>query len=348
MEKFYKKIMLLLHENRHNKVRRKRKDGEVKRNQQLSREMSLERWQNKVKRKADRKKRVMLIRIAIATTIATCFAILFLMPIILTITNSFMSASEISSNYGKVFATNESGGKVFISDKVNLKFIPDIVSFSQYMTVLLKSPDYLIKFWNSVILTVPIVVFQLIIATVAAFGFTRYQGRVKELIFFAYIILMLMPYQVTLVPNFLVSGWLNLLETRWSIWLPGIFSPFAVFLLTKYMRKIPSSYMEAAQIDGAGEWQLFMKIAMPLCKGAIGSVAILVFIDYWNMVEPPLILMKDSQYHPLSVFLARINEGEIGLAFAVATIYMVPPILVFLYGEDYLVEGITYQGGIKG
>lgn len=114
------------------------------------------------------------------------------------------------------------------------------------------------------------------------------------------------------------------------------------------MRRIPESVMEAAQIDGAGEWQIFKSICMPLCKGALCSVAILIFIDYWNMVEQPLILLSDSEMHPLSVFLSKINEGEVGLAFAVATIYMVPPILVFLYGEDYLVEGITYQGGIKG
>lgn len=159
---------------------------------------------------------------------------------------------------------------------------------------------------------------------------------------------MLMPYQVTLVPNYLVSEWLHILDTNWAIWLPGIFSPFAVYLLTKYMRRIPLSVMEAAQIDGAGEWQIFRKICMPLCKGAMCSIAILIFIDYWNMVEQPLILLSDPEKHPLSVFLSKINSGEIGLAFAVATIYMVPPILVFLYGEDYLVEGITYQGGIKG
>lgn len=295
-----------------------------------------------------RKKIYENMRISIATVIAAFFAILFLMPIVLTITNSFMSSSEISANYGSVFATNDKGGKVYISEKVNLKFIPDIVSFSQYTTVLLKSPEYLLKFWNSVILVVPIVVFQLLVAAGASFGFSRYRGRIKELIFFVYIILMLMPYQVTLVPNYLVSDWLHILDTNWAIWLPGIFSPFAVFLLTKYMRRIPVSVMEAAQIDGAGEWQIFTKICMPLCKGAMCSIAILIFIDYWNMVEQPLILLSDSNKHPLSVFLSKINSGEIGLAFAVATIYMVPPILVFLYGEDYLVEGITYQGGIKG
>ena len=283
-----------------------------------------------------------------ATAIAACFAILFLLPIILTITNSFMSATELSANYGPVFATTSTGGKVYISEKVNLKFIPDMVSFSQYITVLFKSPDYLLKFWNSVILVVPIVVFQLLVASLASYGFARYRGRIREIIFFSYIILMLMPYQVTLVPNYLVSDWFGLLDTRWAIWLPGIFSPFAVFMLTKFMRRIPTSVIEAAQIDGAGEMQIFRKICMPLCKGALCSVAILVFIDYWNMVEQPLILLSDSEMHPLSVFLSKINEGEIGLAFAVATIYMVPSLLIFLYGEEYLVDGITYQGGIKG
>lgn len=288
------------------------------------------------------------IKLILITFFAGSFALLFLMPIILTITNSFMSASEISANYGQVFATTDTGGKTFIAERVNLKFIPDMVSFSQYITVLLKSPDYLFKFWNSVILVLPIVVFQLFVASGAAYGFTRYRGRLKEIIFFLYIILMLMPYQVTLVPNYMVSDWLGILDTRWAIWLPGIFSPFAVFLLTKYMRRIPVGVMEAAQIDGAGEWQIFRSICMPLCKGALCSVAILIFIDYWNMVEQPLILLADTELHPLSVFLSKINEGEVGLAFAVATIYMVIPLLVFLYGEDYLVEGITYQGGIKG
>lgn len=302
----------------------------------------------RIKRAVSRKKALAISRLTLATIVAAFFAILFLAPIVLTITNSFMGASEISSNYGSVFATNSNGGKVYISEKVNLKFIPDMVSFSQYATVLFKSPDYLYKFWNSVALVGPIVVFQLLVASLASYGFARYRGKIREIIFFAYIILMLMPYQVTLVPNYLVSDWLNLLDTNWAIWLPGIFSPFTVFLLTKFMRRIPTSVIEAAQIDGAGEWQIYKKICMPLCKGAICSAAILVFIDYWNMVEQPLILLSDANKHPLSVFLSKINAGEIGLAFAVATIYMVPSLLIFLYGEDYLVNGITYQGGIKG
>lgn len=305
-------------------------------------------FERKAKRRAKRKQFNHGVRIVIATAIAAFFAFLFLAPIVLTISNSFMSASEITANYGTVFATTDTGGKVYIAEKVNLKFIPDMVSFSQYATVLFKSPDYLLKFWNSVILVGPIVIFQLTVAALASYGFARYEGKLRQIVFFLYIILMLMPYQVTLVPNYLVSDWLDILDTKWAIWLPGIFSPFAVYLLTKFMRRIPTSVIEAAQIDGAGEWNIFRLICLPLCKGAMASAAILVFIDYWNMVEQPLILLSDPETHPLSVFLSKINSGEVGLAFAVATIYMVPSLLVFLYGEEYLVDGITYQGGIKG
>ena len=295
-----------------------------------------------------------IVRRVILTLIAAAFAISFLLPTILTFTNSFMSEQEISTNYGLIFNdyTNSEWGeektKTYRSETVNLKLIPDKVVGTQYETVLLKSPEYLMKFWNSVILTLPIVILQIFVALGASYCFARFRGKLKSLLFFAYLIIMLMPYQVTLVPNYLVSDWLGILNTRWSIILPGIFAPFSVYLLTKYMRRIPSSLIEAAKLDGANEWKIFTKVAIPLCKGPIASVAILVFIDYWNMVEQPLILLSDSEYHPLSVFLSQINQGEIGLAFAVATIYMIPPILIFLYGEEYLVDGIAYSGSVKG
>ena len=281
------------------------------------------------------------------TVLAAVFAFMFLMPTVLTITNSFMTQSEITANYGQVFQ-NATDGKSFIKDTINLKFIPDNVSFSQYFTVLLKSPDFLYKFWNSVILVAPIVLAQLMVASVAAYGFTRWRGKIRDTIFFAYVILMLMPYQVTLVPNYLVSDFLGLLNTRWAIILPGAFAPFSVFLLTKSMRRIPVSLIESAKLDGAGEWHIFWNICLPQCRSALYSIAILVFIDYWNMVEQPLILLPDASQQPLSVYLSQINAGEIGIAFAAAVVYMVPGLLMFLHGEAYLVEGITYAGSVKG
>ena len=275
-------------------------------------------------------------------------ALLFLLPTVLTLANSFMTSNEISANYGALFGNMTDNKKVFISENVNLKFIPDKVTLDQYKAVLITNSDYLMKFWNSVMLTVPITVFQLAVAILTSYGFARYPGKIKSIIFFAYIILMIMPYQVTLVPNFLVADKFGILNTRASVILPAVFSPFSIFLLTKVMKRILVSYVEAAKLDGAGELQILTKIYLPLCKSAIISVAMLVFIDYWNMVEQPLVLMNDQDYHPLSVFLSQINTGDIGLAFAVGTVYMVPTILMFLYGEDYLVEGITTSGGIKG
>ena len=275
-------------------------------------------------------------------------SIIFVMPTVLTFTNSLMSKSEIAANYGQIFSSVSGDAKVFVSTQTNLKLIPDMVTFDQYTNVLIKNPQYLIKFWNSVILTVPIVLGQIAVALLAAYGFARFEGKIRSLIFFTYVILMLMPYQVTLVPNRLVAEWLNLYDTRWAIILPGIFSPFAVFILTKFMRRIPNAMIEAAKLDGAGEVQVFCKICVPMSKGIIYSVAILVFIDYWNMVEQPLVLLKTSDMHPLSVFLSEINSGDAALAFAVASIYMIIPLLTFLYSEDYIVEGVAYAGGVKG
>ena len=284
------------------------------------------------------------------TVFAVLCAVLFLFPTVVTIANSFMTQKEINANYVAMisnFDKNETK-KVYISDKLNLKLIPDKVSFEQYGTVLFKSSDYLMKFWNSVILVVPIVLFQIIVASLAAYSIARYRGKFKELLFFMYVILMLMPYQVTLVPNYLVADALGILNTRFSIILPGIFAPFSVFILAKVMRRIPDSFIEAAKLDGAGEIQIFTQICLPLSRSAIFSVVLLQFIDYWNMVEQPLIMLSDTDYHPLSVFLSKINSGDVGLAFAVAVIYMIPTLLMFFYGEDYLVEGIAYSGGIKG
>ncbi|MBO4496227.1 MAG: carbohydrate ABC transporter permease [Clostridiales bacterium] len=271
------------------------------------------------------------------------------MPIVLTILDSFMSTDEIKTNYSAVYNSLSSASaetKTYLSSTPKLKMIPDSVSFSQYKTLLFLSPTYLLKFWNSVALVVPIVLGQILVGCLASYSFARYRKKRREVLFFSYVILMLMPFQVTLVPNYLIANKLGIYNTWWAIILPGIFSTFSIFLLSKYMRQIPSSYIEAAKLDGANEWNIFTKICLPMCKSAIYAMAILLFIDYWNMVEQPLILLEDAGKQPLSVFLSQINASEVGVAFAASFIFMVPPLLIFLYGEQYLVEGIS-RSGIK-
>ena len=280
--------------------------------------------------------------------VAIIMSILAIIPIFYTFINSFMSSSEIKDNYGVIFQSlsgyAKENGASYIDKTPVLRVVPERVTFEQYKTLLVMSPAYLLKFWNSVIMVVPIVLGQLAVASLASYSFARYRRRRREILFFSYVILMLMPFQVTLVPNYMIAESLNILDTIWAIILPGIFSTFSCFLLTKYMRQIPSSYIEAAKLDGATEWQIFTKIALPTCKSAIFALAILLFIDYWNMVEQPLVLLTDQSKQPLSVFLSQINEAEIGIAFAASALYMIPALLIFLLGEEYLVEGISHSG----
>lgn len=270
-------------------------------------------------------------------------ALLFVLPMILTVVNSFLTEEEISRSYGTALGDPTA---TYMEEKVVLKFIPDWVSGSQYVTVLLQSRVLLIKFWNSVLYVLPITLLQVSVAAMAAYGFTRYHTRGRGVVFFLYIVLTIMPYQVTLVPNYLVSRWMGIFDTPWAILLPGIFAPFGVYLLTTFMRRIPKEYMEAAQLDGAGEWCIFFKICLPQCKSALMAVGMLIFFDYWNMVEQPLVLLRDEGLQPLSVYLSKINQEEAGVAFAAAVVYLIPNLLLFLHGERHLEEGIV-TGGMK-
>ena len=283
------------------------------------------------------------------TLLAAVFAFLFLMPTVLTITNSFMTQSEITANYGQVFSSTTTGSS-YISKTINLKFIPDKVSFTQYITVLLKSPEYLLKFWNSVILVAPIVLAQLAVASVAAYGFTRWRGKIRDTIFFAYVILMLMPYQVTLVPNYLVSDFLGLLNTRWAIILPGAFAPFSVFLLTKSMRRIPASLIESAKLDGCGNLRFIVKILMPLTKSAMGAMAVYTFINAWNMYMWPLLVTGSDSKRTVQIGISMLNSVDaqsITLMLAGVVMIIIPSISIFIVGQKALIKGM-FSGAVKG
>lgn len=296
-----------------------------------------------------RRKIIHRISLTLGIILASAAAILAIVPVFYTFLNSFMSSAEISNNYGVIFKSlsgNVQQGASYLASTPTLTLVPQRVTIEQYKNLLLMSPTYLFKFWNSIILVIPIVLGQMAVSCLAAYSFARYRRKRREVLFFSYIILMLMPFQVTLVPNYMISDQLGILNTRWAIILPGIFSTFAIYLLTKYMRQIPNAYIEAAKLDGANEFQIFAKICVPMCSNAIFAMTILLFIDYWNMVEQPLVLLNVPDKQPMSVFLSQINEAEIGIAFAASALYMIPPLLIFLWGEEYLVEGIS-RAGVK-
>ncbi|GKU79026.1 carbohydrate ABC transporter permease [Paenibacillus sp. L3-i20] len=278
------------------------------------------------------------LKIGARFSVLLILALIMLFPLVLTVSNSFMTEAETRFNYSM---------KETDVGYVNLKWIPDRVSLEQYKALLFERMQFLIMFWNSLLLVVPIVAGQVVVAAMASFGLSQFRFRGRETLFFLYIITMLMPFQVTLVPNYLAMDWLGLLDSRAAIILPGIFSAFGVFLLRQFMIGIPSTYVEAAKIDGAGYVTIFVQIIIPMSRPGIAALVILAFVDYWNMVEQPLIFLHDAFKQPLSIYLSRINEGELGLAFAAAVLYMLPMVFVFLYAENDLIEGIQLSG-VKG
>lgn len=267
-------------------------------------------------------------------------AILFLMPMILTVSSSLMTEREITYHYQAML--NPGSDKENVSDTISLSLVPESVTTDQYAATITDS-TFLKRLWNSVLLVVPITVLQIIISLFAAYGFARYDGKIKRMVFFIFIILMLMPNQVMLVPNYLVGQSIGIEGSRWMVILPGVFSVFPIYLLTRTMRRIPKSYFEAAKLDGAGEVQIFRYVVLPMCKSMIVSVLLLVFIDYWNMVEQPLLFLNPEQ-QPLSLYLSGTGNEHLGQTFAAAVLYMIPPLLLFLYGRKDLSRGISYAG----
>jgi len=285
---------------------------------------------------------------AVLSVVLLAMAVVFLFPLILTVTNSFMSEQEIENSYSMVTSSNPAQQEGTLSGKyANIKLIPDMVTLTQYYTALVKRTQFLIKFWNSLIIVVPIILGQILVSSMAAYAFAKLEFIFRDKLFFTYIIIMMMPFQVTLVPNYIMSDKLGLVGSWSSIILPGIFGTFGVFLMRQFMMYIPDAYIESAKVDGAGQLRIFFSIILPMSKTGLAALAILVFIDNWNMVEQPLIFLQDVNMHPLSTYLSSINSGEMGIAFAASAIYMLPMLLIFLYGENYLVEGIQLSG-LKG
>ncbi len=284
------------------------------------------------------------IRKVLLTGGMSLVAAMLLFPIIITFTNSLMSEQELVIDYGNIGKLTEAtstGAETF----VNLKWVPDQVTLEQYGQLLVRTPNYLLMFWHSVGLVLPIIAGQTAVAAMAAYALSKLRFRGRDAVFLVYLLSMLMPFQVTLVPNYLMADKLGLLHHSGAVILPGIFAAFGVFMLRQFMLHIPYAYIEAAKMDGAGHPRIFLTIILPMVKPGLAALVILMFVDYWNMVEQPLVFLDPLQ-QPLSVFLSRLS-GEWGTAFAASMLYMSPMVLLFLYAETYFIEGVQLSG-IKG
>ena len=243
-----------------------------------------------------------------------------------------MSPGEVALNYGEIALTD---------GFTPLHLLPGHVSLSGYGELFIETPQYLMRFWISLGICVAICAGQVFLSILGGYAFARFRFRFRDGIFFGVIVLMVLPYQVTLAPSYMVIKALGLLNTNASLILPGIFSAFGLFLMRQVMASVPESIMEAASLDGANTFVALWKVMVPCCSSGVGALVLLSFVDAWSMIEQPIMFLTDAFRQPLSVFLLRVGGENMALGFACSVLFMIPIVFLLLLFKEQLVEGIV-------
>lgn len=225
--------------------------------------------------------------------------------------------------------------------------LPSFPTLQPLTELLLDTPRFFTVFWNTCLLAFPQVLGQLLAAAPAAWAFSRLRFRGKRSLFLLYIVLMLMPFQVTMAPGYFVFSRLKLMDTVWVILLPGIFSCFPVFIMTRSFDSIPRELLEAAKLDGASQWQIFIKIALPLGRPGILAALVLGFLESWSAVEQPMNFLKNQDLWPLSLFLPNITWENLAFAMGASLVALMPAVVIFRFGQKYLELGIQSAGTVQ-
>lgn len=275
-------------------------------------------------------KKYMTVALLLLPAVLICF------PLLLLLTGSVMDSLEMKAYLFPAFG----GGEGFIQ----WKLMPDYPTFEHFGRLLFQTPSFFVLFWNSVKLVACILIGQMIVGVPAAWAFAAYQVRGSRALFALYVVLMLLPFQVTMLSSYLVLDRLSFMNTHAAIILPAVFSTFPIFLAYGGFRALPPQLFEAARIDGAGELRIFVTIGLPLGKSGILSALVLGFLEYWNLMEQPLAFLEDKALWPLSLYLPEISWLQAGFALCASLITLIPAAFVFVLGQDYLEQGIIYSG----
>lgn len=258
------------------------------------------------------------------------------LPLWLLISGTLMGSAELSENLAPVLSGGE-GNAVW-------PVIAQYPTLQAYVELLLDTPQFFMVFWNSCRQVFPIVLGQVFLGVPAAWAFAKFHFRGKKVLYTLYIILMLMPFQVTMVSNYLVLNKLKLIDTVWAVILPGAASTLPVFIMFRFFMTIPDAIIEAAAVDGASPFQTFFHLGIPLGAPGILSAVVLGFLEYWNAMEAPQAFLKKPELWPLSLYMANITSDNAGVSLIASLITMAPPILIFLFGQKYLEQGIISSG----
>jgi len=260
--------------------------------------------------------------------------VLILLPVALTALYSLFSPEEVLAWLSRRNSMNP-------EKWMPVKISPMPVSFGQYMRVLLMEEGILKRFFLSLGYAAAIFLGQAVFVPAVAYALSAYRFRGRGMLFSMMLLLMLLPFQVTMVPNMLVLRNLKLMDTVWAVILPAWFTPFLVVLIRQYMLGISPELYEAAQLDGAGPVRCYGAIALPVCAPVLGVAAVFSFADSWNLVEQPLVFLRSREdLQPLSTVFNRFVSKPEGTEFAGAVIYILPALFIYLFFMDEITAGI--------
>lgn len=215
------------------------------------------------------------------------------------------------------------------------------ITFRSYYDVFWGQSQYLIRFWKSLGIGFAVGLGQLVVSVLAGYGFAKFAFPGRNTIFFLLMILMILPVQVTLVPNYIMLNELNLLDTYRALILPLLFAPLGTFILRQSFLSVSDSVLDAAMLDGCGSFGILVRIAVPMNLSGMICAFLLSFLDAWNMVEQPIAYLKDMHRYPLSVALAYVPPAGATIQLVCCILVVLPCLFFFTFFNRELVEGIT-------
>lgn len=229
------------------------------------------------------------------------------------------------------------------------RLIPDPIDTTAYRRV---ADTFPLWRWmaNSIGVAVVSTTLQVITSAMAAYAFARFEFRGKHLLFGVYLATLMIPLQVLIVPLFIEVSRLGLQDTYVALLLPLIASPFGVFLLRQFFLGLPPEIEEAARIDGAGHWQVFTRIVLPMSKPAIATLVVFAFMAAWNSFLWPLVVINSEQLMTLPLGLSQLHgrfATEWNLVMAGSTISVIPIVALYLFTQRYVIQGVALSG-LKG
>lgn len=271
-----------------------------------------------------------------AATVCILAAALVCLPLLMIPGGAFMSDMELRRLLAPILAGQEG--------YAGWRLLPFYPTLDCFYNVLVASPDFYRLFWNSVGMTAAILAGQLLFGLPSAWAFAAFRFRGREALFALYVMLMLLPFQVMLLPQYLMLRSLHLYGNPGAVILPAVFSTFPVFVMYRGFTQIDGEILEAARLEGAGEWQIFRRIGLPLGETGIRAALVLSFLECWNLVEQPMAFLEEQKDWPLSLYLPQLGLARAGDAFAVSVIVLIPAVCIFALGQDALETGIAYMG----